>query len=57
MLVMATVTVSPSFTSIEVGVIVERTTTTFTITLSPWRVTPASLTSQTASGCLFSSFG
>jgi len=30
---------------------------TLAVTLFPWRVTPASFTSQTASGCLFSSFG
>ena len=36
--------------SMEVGVMVERTSTTFAVTLFPWRVTPASFTSHTASG-------
>ena len=41
----------------SVGVRVERTATILTVTLLPFLVTPASLTSQMASGCLFSSFG
>ena len=57
MLVMATVTTSPFLTSNAVGVIVDRTATIFTSTLFPFRVTPASLTSQTAIGWRFSSLG
>ena len=57
MFVIAILTVSPWFTSMACGVIVERTRTTFAVTFEPCRVTPASFTSQIASGCLFSSFG
>ena len=40
-----------------VGVKLDRTATILTVTLLPWRETPALLRSHTASGCVFSAFG